>query len=104
MKTYTRHLIACNDDDCKDGGGGKKLLKVAKGMLGKDAKQIKCSKVSCLGQCKHGPVLIVYPDGVWYRCPNEKALARIVEQHIEKGKIVEEYVLFAMPSTVPAEP
>jgi (2Fe-2S) ferredoxin len=99
MKAYQRHLIACADDDCTDDGGGKKLLKAAQSALGKDAKQVKCSKVSCLGLCKHGPVFLVYPDGVWYRCPNKAALKRIIEEHIQGGRVVEEFVLFQMPSS-----
>lgn len=97
MKTYDRHLIACNDDDCQDDGGGKKLLKAARGLLGKSAKGVKCTKVSCLGQCKRGPIFIVYPDGVWYTCPDEKALKRIVREHIEGGRVVEDLMLFDMP-------
>ena len=97
MKEYKRHLIVCTGGDCSDDGGGKKLLKAAKDMLGKQAKVIKRSKVSCLGQCKYGPVFIVYPDGVWYRCPNKKALQRIVDEHIIGGKVVNDYVLFEMP-------
>jgi (2Fe-2S) ferredoxin len=96
MKKYQRHLIACNGSDCKKNGGGKKLLKKAKKQMGKNAGFTKCSKVPCLGQCKQAPVLIVYPDGVWYQCPNKKALKRIIDEHVNKGKIVEEQVLFKM--------
>lgn len=98
MKTYERHLIACKDGDCKKQGGGKKLLKAAKKQLGKDARYVKCSKVSCLGQCKKGPVFIVYPEGVWYRCPDKAALNRIVEEHVQGGRVVEDLVLFEMPA------
>lgn len=101
MKQYERHLIACNGSDCKNKGGGEKLLKTAKKQLGKDSRHVKCSKVSCLGQCKHGPVLLVYPDGVWYHCPNKKAVKQIVKQHFDQGKIVEDRVLFKMPKVDP---
>jgi len=96
-KEYQRHLIACDGDDCCKDGGGSELLKSAKKMLGKASKDVKCSKVSCLGQCKEGPVLLVYPDGVWYRCEDEKALKRIVEKHLIGGKVVKKQVLFRMP-------
>jgi (2Fe-2S) ferredoxin len=96
MKEYTRHLIACNGEDCQKDGGGAELLKTIREQLGKDARGTKCSRVSCLGQCKAGPVLIVYPEGVWYRCPSEKAIKRIVEKHLRGGKIAKKYALFTM--------
>ncbi|MEM6281983.1 MAG: (2Fe-2S) ferredoxin domain-containing protein [Chloroflexota bacterium] len=92
MKTYSRHLLFCTGSDCD----GKSLAKEAKKLLGKDSVHIKRSKVSCLGACKHGPVMIVYPDGVWYRCPNKAALKQIVEDHIQGGKPVKKYLLQSM--------
>jgi (2Fe-2S) ferredoxin len=93
MKQYERHLIACDGSHC----GGKEILKTIREQLGKDARNVKCSTVSCLGQCKNGPVLIVYPDGVWYHCANKAALKKIVEKHLLGGKIAKKHVLFTMP-------
>src|SRR5436190_230435 len=96
MKEYERHLIACDDDDCREGGGGSKLLKAAREQLGKEGRGVKCSKVSCLGLCKQGPVLIVYPEGVWYSVDDRKALDKIVEK-MQDGKVAKKHVLFKMP-------
>ncbi len=92
MKTYTRHLLFCTGSDCD----GKGLLKEARKLLGKDSLRVKRSKVGCLGACKLGSVVIVYPDGVWYRCPNKKALKKIIKEHIQGGQVVEKYVLQRM--------
>lgn len=96
MKAYQRHLLVCNGKDCKQGGGGKRLIKTAKTRLGKDARYTKVSKVKCLGACKHGPVLVVYPDGVWYHCDGEAALEQIVDDHLKGGKVVKKRVLLDM--------
>lgn len=93
MKQYSRHLIFCKGSDCK----GKKLAQTSRELLGSSSRHVKRSTVSCLGACKQGPVVIVYPDGVWYACPNKKALRRIVEEHIEQGQVVEKYVIQTMP-------
>lgn len=92
MKTYSRHLLFCTGGDC----AGKSLLKEARKLLGKDSVHIKRSKVSCLGACKFGPVVIVYPDGVWYRCPNKKALKEIIETHVQGGQLVQKYIIQTM--------
>ena len=99
MKEYDRHLIACDDDDCCKHGGGRALLKSAREELGKESRTVKCSTVSCLGLCKEGPVLIVYPDGVWYQCEDKQDLKKIVDKHLIGGKIAKKQVLFKMSPT-----
>lgn len=94
MKQYSRHLLFCTGGDCE----GKSLYKAARELLGKESVRVKRSKVSCLGACKHGPIVIVYPDGVWYRCPNKKALARIITEHVQGGQVVTDYVVQHMPA------
>lgn len=97
MKTYTRHMLFCTGSDCD----GKSLIKEARKLLGKDSVHVKRSKVKCLGACKFGPVVIVYPDGVWYRCPSKKVLRKIISEHIQGGQPVEKYILQQMPTPTP---
>ncbi|MBI4384908.1 MAG: (2Fe-2S) ferredoxin domain-containing protein [Nitrospinae bacterium] len=47
------------------------------------------STSSCLGPCSMGPVVIVYPDGVWYNRVKPADVNEILEQHIARGKKVE---------------
>ncbi len=96
MKKYSRHILFCTGSDCD----GKDLMKEARKLLGKDSVRIKRSKVGCLGTCKLGPMLIVYPDGIWYRCPSKKALRRIIEEHIKGGQPVEKYALHTMEAVI----
>jgi (2Fe-2S) ferredoxin len=46
------------------------------------------STSSCLGPCSMGPVVIVYPDGVWYSRVKPGDVAEILDQHIGQGKKV----------------
>ncbi|HEY9060373.1 MAG TPA: 2Fe-2S ferredoxin [Pseudobacteroides sp.] len=46
------------------------------------------TNTGCLGICSKGPVVIVYPDGVWYKEVTVEDVTEIVEEHLENGRIV----------------
>lgn len=52
------------------------------------------SKVGCLRICADGPVMVVYPEGIWYHSCSPEAIEQILTEHILGGKIVEEFRLY----------
>lgn len=55
--------------------------------------RIKRTRTHCMVACRNqGPILVVYPEGVWYRCDNETALERIVIEHLVGGREVGELI------------
>lgn len=51
------------------------------------------SNTGCFGLCEEGPIVVVYPDNVWYGQVTEDDVAEIVEAHLVAGTPVERLLL-----------
>jgi len=47
------------------------------------------SNTGCFGICEKGPVVVIYPDNVWYGSVTPDDVDEILDEHIEGGKVVE---------------
>jgi (2Fe-2S) ferredoxin len=54
--------------------------------------RVKRSETPCLGVCERGPIVAVYPEGIWYERVTPELLERIVVEHLRDGRVVEEAV------------
>ena len=94
---YQHHIFICSNQKENGKGCGHKVsaselavymreqLK-AKGMHG--PKLCRITESRCLGRCKLGPSLVIYPEGQWYRYESKADLDLIIEQHLIKGEVV----------------
>ncbi len=55
------------------------------------------SKANCLRVCHRGPILLVYPDGVWYHSATPDVIERIIQEHLIEGKLVSEHLFLQHP-------
>lgn len=51
--------------------------------------QVRINSAGCMDRCSEGPVLVVYPEGVWYTYVDRSDVDEIIERHLQGGEVVE---------------
>lgn len=59
------------------------------------------TKANCLRVCCQGPILVVYPDGIWYRQATSEVIERIIQEHLIGNTVVQEYAFLTHPLPEP---
>lgn len=90
-------FFCCNQreagETCCANLGAQKMRDYAKqrikalGLAGEGG--VRINSAGCLGRCERGPVVVVYPQGVWYTWIDEEDIDEIIEQHLQQGQVVE---------------
>jgi len=86
LKKIRKHVLACEDKDCAR-RGGKDALRELKAALREAGLrgEVLITRVNCFDQCGHAPVMVVYPEGVWYGEVDERGAREIAERHVASG-------------------
>jgi (2Fe-2S) ferredoxin len=97
MRPYARHIFICTGADCDQDRKAEALYELLGSKLGDLARlrnpcRVKRGVTSCLGVCAGGPLLVVYPDGIWYHHVDEALLDRIIEEHLKNDRPVMSHV------------
>ncbi len=98
MPAFEHHVFVClneRDESASRPSCSHKHSKKLRGAL-KDAvkaaglkHRVRVNEAGCLDQCEHGPVLVVYPEAVWYGFATPDDAQEIVQEHLIHGRPVE---------------
>ena len=98
MPYYRYHVFFCTNlradgSDCCQRFDALKMRNYAKqrskelGITGPGG--IRINTAGCLDRCQEGPVIVIYPDGVWYTYIDQEDVDEIIEEHLVNGRVVE---------------
>lgn len=96
MNKPTKHIFVCTSSRmtgvakgfCHTKGAIEIIQSFTEKLEEEDITDVMVSNTGCFGICEKGPIVLIYPDNVWYGSVSPDDVEEIVEEHIKKGEIV----------------
>ena len=85
---YRKQVLVCGGTGCQS-SGSKKVLAALEDELKQQGieNEILVVRTGCFGLCSLGPIMIVYPEGVFYAQATPEGVRRVVKEHLKEGNI-----------------
>lgn len=87
-----KHVAVCTNQTCAESGAVAVIEGLRRSVRDADDCDARITRTSCLGQCGDGPIVAVYPDGIWYGDVTTDDTDRIVSSHLDRDRIVSDLV------------
>lgn len=95
---YEKHVLLCCGKHCDANRDVMMYLKQRLQDSGLSSR-VRANRAGCLGVCVDGPIMVIYPEGVWYRAVDTQAIDRIIEQHLLHDQWVDDLLIHVMGQT-----
>ncbi len=90
MKRFRMHMLVCGGTGCHAAGSLEFKEALEKELTRRElADEVAVVETGCNGFCALGPVLVTYPEGIFYVELTPKDVPELVEEHVLKGRPVE---------------
>ena len=90
---YRSHVLVCGGTGCTS-SGSQKIMETLRTEIAKAGldKEVSVVQTGCHGLCALGPIMIVYPEAVFYSMVKDEDIPEIVSEHLVKGRVVKRLV------------
>jgi (2Fe-2S) ferredoxin len=98
MSYYKHHVFFCLNErkapeNCCACHGAEDMRSYAKKRI-KELElngegRVRINQAGCLDRCEEGPVIVVYPEEVWYTYVDKQDIDEIIDEHLVNGRVVE---------------
>ncbi|CAM8660463.1 COG3411 Ferredoxin [Burkholderiales bacterium] len=102
MSYFSHHVFFCTNlrepptQSCEQCGASQ-LADYAKQRIKSlklnGAGKIRINRAGCLDRCDLGPVMVVYPEAIWYTALDQTDIDEIIQSHLIGGKPVARLML-----------
>ena len=98
MSYFKHHVFFCtnqrtNGEACCQDHHANEMRAYAKQrmkeLVPKMEGRMRINSAGCLDRCDEGPVLVIYPEGVWYTYVDKEDIDEIIAEHLLRGRVVE---------------
>lgn len=106
LPDHRYHAFFCRGPRCTALGADKLAQHLREGLKANKLLQedrVLVAQTGCLYPCNLGPLLVVYPDGVWYGRLDEHAIDRIISEHFLGRQVVDDYVVHRLEAVAESE-
>lgn len=55
--------------------------------------KVRVNRAGCFDRCGEGPLLVIYPQAVWYTFVDNDDIDEIIESHLQNGKLVQRLLI-----------
>ena len=101
---FAHHVFCCTNkrpDGHKKGSCAEKGSEELRNYMKSRAKELglestRINSAGCLDRCELGPVIVVYPEGTWYRCRDKAEIDEMLAA-LKAGKVAERLKLSDTP-------
>ena len=102
MSHYQYHVFFCTNQRapgeacCNNHGAADMrdyMKKRVKELGERIPDRVRINTAGCLDRCDLGPVIVVYPEAVWYTYVDQEDIDEIVESHLAQGRVVERLLI-----------
>ncbi len=89
MRPFRMHMLLCGGTGCHASGSQEFKTALEKELERRDmADEVTVVETGCNGFCALGPVMVVYPEGIFYVELKAEDVQELVEEHVVKGRPV----------------